>query len=420
MRRLTFIASRGLMALVLSTLVRAEARAENWPGWRGPTGVGVSAEQDLPTTWDAKKGDHVLWKAPLGETNGHSSPIVWGDRVFLTTAAKQSHAEEEAKAIPAHFLNCFQLSDGKLLWKTPIEGGQQTAGYAIYATPTPITDGHAVYCWFGSGVAAAVDFDGKLLWRQVRPGPFKLNPGLCSSPALYQDTMLLLCDQGGGGWLQALDKKTGEIKWEQKRPKHSYNNSTPILIHVHGQPQLLIQASNQLQGLDPASGEPIWWCTTNGFGSTPAVSKGLIYSDSGNGENGAVVADDGKGDVTATHLKWDSKKTPSQYSSAVISGDFVYRAQKPGLIECRRLSTGDEVFSERAEGVSVTSSPVATAGGLIYFGNSGRSYVIKASDKFDVVAVNNLNDGDNAASMAVSPGRLIIRGDHWLFCLGKP
>jgi hypothetical protein len=185
------------LALLLSIWPLANlAAAADWPAWRGPTGIGWTDETDLPLSWDGKTGDGVLWKAPLAGTTGHSCPIVWGDRVFLTTSAKQTREQEARKEIPEHHIECYQAADGKLLWRTLIPPGQEVAGYSIYASPTPATDGKAVYAWFGSAVIAAVDFEGKLIWRHERKGPFVLNPGICTSPILYQDTVILLCDQG--------------------------------------------------------------------------------------------------------------------------------------------------------------------------------------------------------------------------------
>lgn len=405
---------------LLFSFTAAAACAGEWPGWRGPTGVGLSDEKDLPLTWDGKSGQNVIWKVSLKGLTGHSSPIVFGDRLFLTTAAKQTREQEKAQEVPDHFVACYQVSDGKLLWNTSVPPGKQTAGYAIYAVPTPVTDGKAVYAWFGSAVLVALDYDGKILWRQERPGPFKLNPGIDTSPVLFRDTLLLLCDQGGGmGWLQALGKATGEVKWEQKRPKVSVTNSTPVLIRVNDKPELIVAASEQLQGLDPATGDLIWFCKARGFGSSPAYGSGLLYSDSGNGERAVVVDPTGKGDVTATHMKWHVDKVPSQYGSAVISGDYVYRATDKGQILCWKLSTGEQLFTADAKGVSKLSSPVAMSDGRVYFASSDTSYVIKAGPTFEVLATNNLKAGDNAASAAIADGKLFIRGNEFLYCIGK-
>ena len=255
---------RTILSLVAVIVLAAGAVAGDWPQFRGPTGIGVTDDKNLPLTWDAKSGENILWKAPLPNTTGHSSPIVWGDRVFVTTAAKQTREQE--KEVPEHHLVCFQVSDGKELWKTPIPPGKEVAGYAIYASPTPVTDGKAVYVWFGSAVVAAVDFSGKLLWRHERTGPFNLNPGITSSPILYKDTLVLISDQNrDAGFLQGLDLKTGEVKWEKKRTKVGACNATPVLLKVGGKTQMIVQATNALQALDPESGDPIWWCKGWGF-----------------------------------------------------------------------------------------------------------------------------------------------------------
>jgi len=157
--RATRVRAIGLCAILI--VFASRVRTEDRPGWRGPTGAGISSEKDLPLKWDAKTGEGILWKAPLKGTTGHSCPIVWGERVFITTAAAQSREQEEAKEVPDHHIACYGVADGKLLWRTQVPQGKETMGYAIYAVPTPCTDGRAVYAWFGSAVIAAVDVEGK-------------------------------------------------------------------------------------------------------------------------------------------------------------------------------------------------------------------------------------------------------------------
>jgi outer membrane protein assembly factor BamB len=399
--------------------IPAVSLADNWPGWRGPTGSGYCAEKDLPLKWDSKSKEGVLWKVPLKDATGHSSPIVWEDRVFVTTAAKQTREEEARKDIPDHDISCYQAGDGKLLWKTHVPHGPLQEGYAIYAVPTPVTDGKAVYAWFGSAVVVAVDFDGKLLWRQERPGPFNLNPGLCTSLALYQDTVILLCDQARGlAFLQGLDKNTGAVKWEQKRTKANCNNTTPLLMQVKGKPQMIIAGADKLEGLDPASGEPIWWCKTPGFGESPIAANGLVYAKSGNAP--AVCVDpSGAGDVAKTHVKWREAKIPGDYSSPVICGNYICYVEKEGTIGCLKLSTGEAVCSAKLDGVSKLASPVATADGRVYFVSTGKSYVIKPGPTIEVLGGGNLNSGGNGSSPAVSNGRIFVRDFENLWCIGK-
>jgi len=425
MRRSTFGAVLTLTAWsAVLLLFPAASRAGNWPGWRGPTGVGWTDEKDLPLSWNGKTGENVVWKVPLAGTTGHSSPIVWGDRVFITTAAKQTRQQEEKKEIPEHHLVCFQASDGKLVWRTPIPPGKMVEGYNIYAVPTPVTDGRAVYCWFGSAVMAAVDFEGKLLWRKEREGPFLqnpnlLNPGICSSPALYQDTVILQFNQGRGqGYVQAVDKKTGEVKWEQKQVKGGPCNTAPLVLDVRGKPQLIVAESEVLRGLDPAGGEPIWWCKGWGFGASPAYAAGLLYTEKGN-EPAQLVDPTGQGDVTATHVKWKVAKMPGDYASPIIVGEYIYKIQKEGVVACLKLATGEPVFTGELEGVSKLASPVATADGRLYFVSTGRSYVIKAALALEVLGTGDLRGSGNGSSPAVSGGRIFIRDFDFLYCLGK-
>ena len=276
------------------------------------------------------------------------------------------------------------------------EGGQQ------HRHPHAGDRRRSVYAWFGDdkiGVLAALDFDGKVLWRFERLGPFSLS-SLCS-PVLYKDMVMQLCDQGGGkGFLVALDKKTGEVRWEQKRKKESHNNCTPALIPVAGKPQLVINASDALQGLDPDGGDLLWWVTGRvGFGDSVAFADGLVFAQNGAGDAPAVCADPGgRGDVTKTNVKWELPKAPGAYGSPVVTGDYLLRAYKPGFVSCRDMKTGDEVYSERLDGVTFLSSPVVTADGLVYFAGGGKGYVIKPGPKLEVVGQGQLDLGDDGPS----------------------
>ncbi len=407
-----------LMAAMLSSS-SAIARADDWPQWRGPTGMGLTTESKLPLKWDAKTGSGILWKASLAGTTGHSSPIVWQDKVFVTLAARQSREQEERKEIPDHYLACFDAHSGKPLWRTRIQPGPEVAGYSIYASPTPATDGKAVYCWFGSAVVAAVDFEGKLLWRHERHGPFFLNPGICTSLVLYGDTVLLLFDQARDkGSLQGLSKATGDVKWEQKRPGFDCCNTTPLVVEVQGRKELIVAGSKALEGREPASGELLWTCRSWGFGASPVYGRGLIYADRGGNEPAVAVDPRGKGDVSKTHLKWKIDKMPGDYASPVVSGDYLYRIVGEGVLECRRMETGEKLFTGRLEGLSKLASPIATADGRVYFVSTGKSYVIKAGPALEILATNDLGGGGNGSSPAVANVHIFTRDFDALYCLG--
>jgi len=391
--------------------------AGNWPGWRGPTGAGASEETDLPLTWGGKKDDNVLWKVDL-KGRSFSSPIVWGERVFITNAAKQTDADVKNKLVPEHWVLCYAAADGKELWRTTVPHGPFADGY--YTIPTPVTDGERIYAWFGSGVMAALDFDGKIVWRWEHPGPYHIYPGVSSSPLLYKDAVLLLCDQGKDSFLLALDRKTGAVKWEKKRSKMSGStNSSPILMPVQGKPQIVVAAAKALQGLDPASGEVLWWCAKDGgYWTSLTYGSGLVYTDSGGGR-GVAVDPSGEGDVNKSHVKWQHDKVPEGLGCPLIVGEYLYRVHKPGVLKCWKLATGDLVYEKRLENISYLASPIATADGRIYIASPRRSYIIKAGPEPEVLAVNSLKDGgDDGPSPAVSGGRIFLKTTGRLYAIG--
>ncbi len=404
---------------LLSILVGGlAAQAGDWPGWRGPTGVGLSDEADLPLTWGGKKNENVLWKVKL-EGHGYSSPVVARDHVYITTTLRQTDDEVKKKAPPEHRVACYQVSDGKQLWIAKVPAGPFRVDN--YSVPTPATDGERVFVWFGSAVLAALDAEGKLLWRREWQGPFHLNPSMSSSPIVYRDTVILQCEHNGDkdSFVASFDKATGEPRWEIKRPRAGTANATPFVISVKGRPELIVSSPKNIQGIDLDKGEVLWTCATNGFVPSAAFGGGLVYSDNGVEGPGLAIDAAGEGDVTKTAVKWRIDKTKWSYASPIIVGDYVYRATKPGVLTCWKLSTGEQVFSERLENISQIASPFATPDGRVYFACAGRSYVIKAGPKLEVLAKNDLPGGDNGSSPAVSGGRIFLKSSSELFCIGK-
>lgn len=421
-----------LLSVLALLLAASLVYAGNWPGWRGPTGMGYTDEKDLPLHWDGKTKQNLLWKVPLGGI-GNSSPTVWDERVFVTVSKKQTNKEQDAKIIPEHWVACFQASDGKELWRTSVPPGHYPRGYGIYAVPTPVTDGKHVYCWFSSGVMVALDFDGKILWRnEVRGEVPKHYDGLINSPLLFADTVIRqvnVTQSSGNGVVQALDKKTGEVKWEKKLAKSGSANASPILLTIHGKPQLLVASNNVLEAINPADGAAIWSFKRPMGDLSPVYGSGLLYTDRPNGP-GLAIDPNGTGDITKSNAKWKIDKTPGSYAyaSPVICGDYVYRTQRPGLLYCYKLSTGEEVFNERLEGLTNLASPLVTSDGRLYFVTSATSYIIKSGPKLEVLAKNELGGykGNNGPSPAVANGRIYVRDAEpagpagaFLYCIGK-
>jgi hypothetical protein len=427
-----FAVRAGAMALAVTgvfLVVPLSGQAGDWPGWRGPTGQGFTDEKDLPLEWNARTGKNVLWKTLLhggGKNNpefsspGWSSPIVWRDRIFLTTAVwPAGMTEKERRAsIPEQHVLCFQVSDGKQLWDTVIPSGKCLVDnfYHGYTVPTPVTDGKHVFALFGSGVIVALDFDGKIVWREEVPRLKDVDGGVCSSPILYEDTVIIsgIADTG----LRALEKATGKVKWEQKTRDRN-RMSTPALLRIGDRLQLIHYAGG-IQGLDPATGETIWVCrgVTSGQ-SSPVYGAGVLYTDAGRGGQTAFAVDPtGKGDVSKTHVKWQTRLTCPAGSSSIIVGEYLYRGCDHDTIKCLTAATGETVYAEQVQKLTPSASPIATPDGRIYFASPGRSYVIKAGPKYEVLATNDLNDGPDYTTPAVSNGRIFIKGKSYLWCIG--
>jgi outer membrane protein assembly factor BamB len=414
------------LAGVTLLLTATAVLGADWPSWRGPTGQGVSDEKDLPLTWGAKDDANVLWKVPLPgveatatQDKNQSSPIVVKGRVFITTSYWPKGVKP-GDEYPEHHVTCYQAADGKQLWDKTVPHGpwklsDLRGGYTV---ATPCADAERVYVVFGSSVIAALDFDGKMVWRkEIKPFDFDVTVG--SSPIVYEDMILYQCDQvNKSSRLIAFDRKTGDVKWEEKRPKQNFSHSTPVLAKIKGKTQLLLAASNALQGVDPADGKLLWWCDAQGDTVSPVYGGGVVYLDSGRGSTGVAVDPTGEGDVTKTNLKWKVSQVPEGFSSPVIVGAYVYRVHNPGILKCWKLENGEEAVKERLAGVATAASPVATADGRIYFASAGKSYVIKAGAQPEILATNDLGDGGEA-SPAVADGRIFLKGRQYLFCIGK-
>jgi outer membrane protein assembly factor BamB len=397
--------------------------AENWPQWRGPQRSGQTDEIDLPLTWNGKTKENVLWKVPADF--GHSSPIVWGERVFLSASVRKLPKGSDEKADnQQHRVVAYRTADGMKLWQTDIAPGSWDTQFSFTA-PTPVTDGKHLYAFFGSATVAALDLDGNLLWQKKLPGPFKAE-WLSSSPILHKDTLLVFVDVSSDSWLLALHTKTGDIKWDVKRKQHDRaHNSSPLLLVVKDKLQLVVASQGAVLALDPGSGKEIWSCKWGG-NRYPSLTAGsdVVYVT---GEGGESLAIDprGDGDVSKTHVKWRHAKTPQGFGSPVIVGDYLFRASPPGVVRCWKMSDGQLVFEEPVEGIPTYPSPVATKKGRIYFASAGKSCVLQAGPKLDVLATNDLEEGERnewtrtGPSAAVSAGKIFLRGPKSLTCIGK-
>jgi outer membrane protein assembly factor BamB len=382
----------------IAFLIGSVACGDEWPAFRGPTGLGYSRQKKLPTEWDGAKQKNLLWKSPLvGE--GHASPIIWGNRVFVCTAHWDESVKDRGKVIPEHHVLCYRATDGKLLWDVSVEPGPwlrtdfRSGPGGGYAAPTPTTDGKTVYVVFGSSVIAAIDFNGKVVWRkEIKPHTFDVTIG--SSPVLFKDTVMMLHAMSNkkDSKLVAYNKTDGSVKWETPLPRTGFAHSTPTMIEVKRKPQLVVVASGGgesdegVQSFDPANGRRLWWCRGRGDAASAAFGAGILYCDNGRGGAGIAIDPTGAGDVTKTHIKWRIDQVPGGIGSPIIVGKLVYRLHQPNVLKCWRVE-------------------------------DGVSYVIQTGEKFKVLAINDLGD-PNHASAAVSDNRLFLVGTRHIYCVG--
>jgi outer membrane protein assembly factor BamB len=405
-------------------LICGLARGEDWPRFRGPTAQGVTSERGLPLVWGPSEDQNLRWKSPLpgvGEQarpdHNQSSPIVWQDRVFLMVAVwPQGRNQNE---FPDQHVACYRASDGQSLWSTVVAPGPWKLGdlRGGYAAPTPATDGERVYVLFGSGVLVALDFAGKQIWRNELDDVQSFDVAIASSPVPFQDSVILLTDRNNQkATLTAYAAGDGSIRWRQKRPGVSFNHSTPAVVDIQGRPEMLVAASNALQGIDPADGQVRWWCDTPGDVCSPIYAGGLIYTDSGRGGPGVQIEPGGKGDITGTNVKWRISNIPEGLSSPAVVGDYVYRLHNPAVLKCWSWTDGKEVYATRLDGVSVASSPIVSPEGNLYFASAGKTFVVRAGPKYELLATNDLGE-PNGSSAAVSGGRIFLKGRDHLFCI---
>jgi outer membrane protein assembly factor BamB len=400
--------------------------AGNWPQFRGPTGQGTSTESALPAQWT--RTENVAWTAEIpGE--GWSSPIVWGDRVFVTAALDQG--------VSCHLI-CLDRRDGRVLWDKEVLR-QDTAGRKesrnTYATPTPATDGKRVYTVFFDGSFVAVDFEGREVWAN-REFKFYGQHGLGSSPILWEDLLIMARDGSSDGenkllgWQQpwdkshilALDKGTGQKRWQTGRGLSRISHSVPVIWREDGgRTWLLSAAGDVVQGFDPRTGERIWTSSTKGEGVVPsvAVGEGLVFSASGfagpEGIRAFRIA--GQGDLRTANQVWEQRKGMPHVPSLLYVKPHVYSVSDAGLAMCLKGGTGEIVWQQRLGG-NFSASPVYGDGKVYFLSDTGETSVIEAGPEFKLLARNPLNEKCQA-SMAVSEGRLFIRSEKRLFCIGK-
>lgn len=415
--------NRILLAVILMSAVGGNVRAENWPTWRGPEMRGWT-EGNPPVTF--AEGKNVKWKvAPPGA--GESTPVIWGDRLFLLTALKLDSVPGAESRYDFQVLG-YDRRNGQLLWQTsvgkavPHEGHHPDHGFA---SASPVTDGVHVWCFFGSRGLHCLDLDGKLKWSQnLGKMTTRAHFGEGSSPALTRQAVIALLDQEGGSRIVALDRLTGKTLWSQPRQEMT-SWTTPLVLTHDGVEQVIVSGTNRTRSYAADTGRVLWECggqTTNVI-PAPVTGFGLVYCTSGfKGNALQAIRLGGQGDLTGTAaVVWEWNKFTPYVPSPLLYGDLIYFfAGTKARLSCLNARTGAAHFTDTpiAGMKGVYASPVGAAGRIYLAGRDGAVAVIKQSPTLEVLAVNTLADKFDA-SPAIVGDALYLRGKKHLYCIAE-
>ncbi len=430
------------MRLLLLCCLSWSLLASPWPQWRGPQSSGVSLETGLPAAWGPAQ--NIAWKTEL-PGRGHSSPVVWGNRIFLT-AALEGETIPGARA-PVHIFNkeefkhpdavgsekrhrllvlALDRDSGKIVWQRVAHDGRvydDRHKKASYANATPVTDGEAVYAYFGTEGLFAFTVEGKPLWK-VMPGKIPtIGLGVASSPVLDGGRVFLQCDvdSGDGSFLLALDKGTGKELWRAGR-KHRASWSTPLVLAAGERKELVVSGAESVIAYDPASGNE-WWRSRGVEGHavpSPVAGFGMVFLSAGFPQKRVLgIQLGGAGEVTEqSQLKWSYEKGAAYVPSPILYGDYLYVMSDRGLLTCLDARSGRRVYegARVPKPATFTASPVAYGGHLLLTSEEGETFVVKAGAQHEILRVNAVGEAV-FASPALADGRVYIRGERHLFCI---
>ena len=422
--------------LVLSIVLASTslALADNWPNWRGPTNDGHCQEKDFPLKFGPT--ENVKWKAPLPD-QGNSTPVVWGDKVFVTQASDKIWPPKPGSGGPAaakkRSLICFNRADGKILWQQDVIYPEMelTHGTNPFCSASPVTDGERVVVSHGSAGMFCYDMNGKELWKKDL-GKLEHIWGNASSPIIYKNLVIMWAGPGERQFLLSVDKKTGAKVWQHDEPGGKSGSAgskewvgswaTPLVARVGNRDEMIVPCSKVLKAFNPATGELLWSCEGLGnlFYTSPVISKdGIVVAMSGFHGPALAVRAGGKGDVTKTHRLWHHTKGIKQrIGSPIVVGDKVYIFCDPSPAQCFDIKTGAELGTRDGLIDKCWSSPLL-AGDRFYLPSwDGNVHVVKASPEFDVLATNSFKE-PILSSIAASDGELFIRTYKHLWCIGK-
>ena len=413
---------RGALVGTLMLAALAAPSAENWPQWRGPLLNGLSGEKNLPVRWS--KTDNVTWKLPLPAFSA-STPIVWGDRVFLNVA--------EGGDL---FLWAVDRTRGVAVWKRRLAGGNMQARKQNMSSPSPVTDGKNVWAMTGTGILKAFDFDGNEIWMRDLPkdyGRFGMQYGYGASPLLYEDSLYIPILHGfrtsDPSYVLRISKANGRTVWRvERRTQARYESpdayTTPALLQYGTATEIVVSGGDVVTGHDPATGKELWRASglnpTNDSSqrvvASPFVFGDIIFTPSRERPMLAFKAG-GRGDVTTSHLLWSFGNGPDVPTPAT-DGTYVYLVNDRGIMWCLEARTGREVYGRKRLPPATYSGSLVVADGKLYITNEdGVTVVAKAGPSFEILAQNDFDDY-TLSSPAISDGQLFIRTAKFLYCIG--
>ncbi len=389
------------------------ANADDWPRWRGPAGDGHSAEKNIPTKWSTES---ILWRTPLKGV-GQSSPMIWGDRIFITSALGNGKAR---------LVICADRKSGRILWEQEAWAGEPEQSHAQngWATASCATDGEHVVAFFGKGGLHGFTVEGKKLWSRDLGG-FPGVWGVAASPMIFGDLVIQNCEAAGEGYLLAVNKTTGNDVWKTPRPAPERGGwSTPVLMKSGSKQELVLNGEKAVMGYDPLTGKQLWTCKSFAGRGDPTVTPGkdLLYVVNGQPGDIYAIKPGGTGDVTKSHMAWHTaRKNGRDQPSPILIGDYLLVTSMGGIATTYEAGTGKVIWTgERLKG-AFSSSPIG-AGGLAYFQNeAGETSVIEPGKALKVAATNNLGTTGEVFRASLTPcdGKLYTRSDKALYCIGE-
>jgi outer membrane protein assembly factor BamB len=437
-----------LLVLLLLTL---PAWAADWPSFRGPAAAGVADGQRLPDAWDASAGANIRWKTAIPGL-AHSSPIVWGGRIFVTTAISglgnatfkpglygDGTASEDRSAHRWQVL-AVDRNSGEILWaQTAYEGAPKEKRHvkSTYASSSPATNGRVVVALFGSQGLYAYDFSGKLLWKKdlgrIDAGAYNAPDyewGTASSPILYDNSVIVQCDQQKNSFLIAVDADTGETQWKTERDELP-SWASPNVFTAKQRHELVTNAPNQIRGYDPKTGKELWRLggSSKITAPTPVFTKDLMYVASGRRPEAPIFAirPGASGDITLgpgqtrnKSVAWHYQQRGSYMPTPLIYGGLLYVLGNAGIFDCYDAASGEEIYRERIphQGSGFSGSPVAADGKIYLPSEDGDIFVVRAGRKFQLLGRNPMGEA-LMATPALSGGVMYVRAEKHLFAIGR-